>query len=56
MSITPWRLMEVIFSEKLNVGFIGLRKVAESHLEGYKEVDQIQVIAGAEVSPERLKI
>ena len=35
--------------KKLNVGLIGLGKVAESHLEGYKEVDQIQAIAGAEV-------
>jgi predicted dehydrogenase len=41
--------------KKLNVGFVGLGKVAESHLEGYKEIDQVQVIAGTEVNPERLK-
>jgi predicted dehydrogenase len=41
--------------KKLQVGIIGLGKIAESHLEAYKEVDETQVVAGAEISPERLK-
>ncbi|MEW5723076.1 MAG: Gfo/Idh/MocA family oxidoreductase [Thermodesulfobacteriota bacterium] len=40
---------------KLKVGLIGLGKVAESHLAGYREVDCIEVVSGAEVSRERLR-
>jgi predicted dehydrogenase len=40
--------------KKLRVGLIGLGGVAEAHLEGYKEVEKIEVVAGAEIRPERL--
>jgi len=39
---------------KLRVGLIGLGGVAEAHLEGYKQVETIQVVAGAEIQTERL--
>ena len=39
----------------LKVGLIGLGKVAESHLAGYKDVDLIEVRAGSDISPDRLK-
>jgi predicted dehydrogenase len=40
--------------KKLRVGLIGLGGVAELHLEAYREVDQIEVIAGAELQKDRL--
>jgi len=40
--------------KKLRVGLIGLGGVSEVHLEGYKEVDQIEVVAGAELQKDRL--
>jgi predicted dehydrogenase len=40
--------------KKLRVGLVGLGGVAEAHLEGYKEVEQIEVIAGAEINEGRL--
>ncbi len=40
---------------KLKVGLIGLGFVAEAHLEAYKEVEMIEVVAGAELRQERLK-
>jgi UDP-N-acetylglucosamine 3-dehydrogenase len=39
---------------KLRVGLIGLGGVAEVHLAGYKEVNQIEVVAGAEIQKDRL--
>ena len=39
---------------KLRVGLIGLGRIAESHLAAYKEVDTVEVVAGAEINPERL--
>lgn len=39
---------------KLKVGIMGLGKVAESHLAGYKDVDVIEVVAGADISRQRL--
>jgi len=41
--------------KKLRVGLIGLGGVAEAHLTGYKEVDRIEVVAGAEIREDRLK-
>ena len=41
--------------KKMRVGLIGLGGVAEAHLEGYKEVSQIEVVAGTELHCERLK-
>jgi len=41
--------------EKLKVGLIGLGQVAESHLDGYREVDSVEVVAGAEVREDRLR-
>ena len=35
--------------KKLRVGIIGLGGVAEVHLEAYKQVPQIEVVAGAVV-------
>jgi len=40
--------------KKLRVGLIGLGNVAEAHLEAYKEVDSIQVVAGAHTHKDRL--
>ncbi len=40
--------------DKLRVGLIGLGGVAEAHLEGYKQVESIEVVAGAEIQAERL--
>jgi len=40
--------------KKLRIGLIGLGKVAEMHLQGYKEVKQIEVVAGAELLKDRL--
>ena len=39
----------------LNVGLIGLGNVSEVHLEAYKQVKQIKVIAGADLNKERLE-
>lgn len=41
--------------KKLRVGLIGLGGVAQAHLEAYKEVDRIEVVAGAEVREDRLQ-
>jgi predicted dehydrogenase len=38
---------------KLRVGLIGLGGVAEPHLEGYRQVDQIEVTAAAELVEDR---
>jgi len=38
---------------RLRVGVIGLGEVAEVHLEAYRDVDEIEVVAGAELSEER---
>ena len=40
--------------KKLRVGLIGLGNVAEVHLEAYKQVEQVDVVAGAELRKERL--
>lgn len=40
---------------KLRVGLIGLGGVAEAHLEGYKQVEMIEVVAGSEILPDRLE-
>ncbi|MHA1660954.1 MAG: Gfo/Idh/MocA family protein [Promethearchaeota archaeon] len=40
--------------KKLKVGLIGLGNVAEVHLEAYKQVKQVDVVAGAELKKERL--
>lgn len=40
--------------KKLSVGLIGLGNVSEVHLEAYKQVKQIEVIAGAEINKGRL--
>ncbi len=41
--------------KKLRIGLIGLGNVAEVHLEAYKQVDQVEVIAGAEIRENRMK-
>lgn len=41
--------------DKLRVGLIGLGNVAQAHLEAYKTVDKIDVVAGAKLRPERLR-
>lgn len=41
--------------KKLRVGLIGLGGVAEAHLEGYKQVEMIEVVAGSEIQPDRLE-
>lgn len=40
---------------KLRVGLIGLGGVAEAHLEGYKQVETIEVVAGSEIHSGRLE-
>lgn len=40
--------------KKLRVGLIGLGGVAEAHLEGYQQVDVIEVVAGAKIHPQKL--
>lgn len=40
--------------KKLKIGLIGLGNVSEVHLEAYKDVKQIEVIAGAEIEKDRL--
>jgi len=40
--------------EKLRVGIIGLGKVSETHLHAYREVEGIEVVAGAEPRAGRL--
>ena len=41
--------------KKLRVGLIGLGQVAEAHLAGYRDVDLIEVVAGAEIRADRLE-
>jgi len=41
--------------KKLRVGLIGLGGVAEAHLEGYQQVETIEVVAGSEIRSERLE-
>jgi UDP-N-acetyl-2-amino-2-deoxyglucuronate dehydrogenase len=40
--------------KKYRVGLIGLGEVAEVHLEAYKNIEGIEVVAGAELGKERL--
>jgi len=40
--------------ERLRVGLIGLGGVAEVHLEAYRDVDGVEVVAGSELIEERL--
>jgi predicted dehydrogenase len=40
---------------KLRVGLIGLGEVAEIHLEAYKNIEGIEIVAGAELKKERLE-
>jgi len=40
--------------KKFKIGLIGLGLVAEAHLEGYRQVERIDVVAGAELNRERL--
>jgi predicted dehydrogenase len=40
---------------KLQVGFVGLGKIAELHLSGCRDLDLIEAVAGSEISPELLK-
>ena len=40
--------------KKLKVGIIGLGQVAEVHLKGYEDVQQVEVVAGAEPRTDRL--
>jgi predicted dehydrogenase len=40
--------------KKLKIGLIGLGNVSEVHLEAYKQVKQIEVVAGAEIKKNRL--
>lgn len=41
--------------KKMRVGLVGLGGVAEAYLKGYKEVNQIEVVAGTELHCERRK-
>ncbi len=40
--------------KKFRVGLIGLGEVAEIHLEAYKNIERIEVVAGAELRKDRL--
>ncbi len=40
--------------QKLRVGLIGLGGVAEVHLKAYKDIDEIELVAGTELRQERL--
>lgn len=40
----------------LRVGFIGLGNVALAHLEGYRQLDQITVVAGADLRADRARM
>jgi len=42
--------------KKLRVGLIGLGNVALAHLEGYRALDQIEVVAGADIRPDRARM
>lgn len=39
---------------KLRVGLVGLGQVSEMHLHGYKDVEEIEVVAGADLAKERV--
>lgn len=41
--------------DRLRVGLVGLGGVAEAHLEGYRQVESIEVVAGSDILPERLE-
>lgn len=41
--------------KKLRIGLIGLGNVSAAHLHAYKEVDQIEVVAGADLLSDRLQ-
>jgi UDP-N-acetylglucosamine 3-dehydrogenase len=47
--------MEKKRMKKFRVGLIGLGEVAEVHLEAYKNVEGIEVVAGAELKKKRLE-
>jgi len=40
--------------KRLRIGIIGLGRIADSHLAAYREIDTVEVVAGAEINPERL--
>jgi len=41
--------------KKLRVGLIGLGAVSEVHLEGYKDADYVDIVAGAEIRTDRME-
>jgi len=41
--------------KKLRVGLIGLGAVSEVHLAGYKDAAHVEIVAGAEIRPDRLE-
>jgi predicted dehydrogenase len=41
---------------KLKVGIIGLGGVSDAHLESYKNIDDIEIVAAAEINQERLNL
>jgi len=42
--------------QRLRVGLIGLGTVSEVHLEGYKDADYVDIVAGAEIRPDRMEM
>ncbi len=40
---------------RIRVGLMGLGKVAECHLAGYQGVDNVRIVAGADISPQRVE-
>ncbi|MFC2163752.1 Gfo/Idh/MocA family protein [Acidobacteriota bacterium] len=42
--------------KKLRVGLIGLGSVSEVHLESFKHADYVDIVAGAEIRPDRLEL
>ena len=43
-------------SEKFRVAVIGCSGIAQAHMEAYKSIPEVEIVAGVDIQPERLKV
>ena len=42
--------------KKFRVAVIGCGGIAQTHLEAYKSIPEVEIVAGVDIDPERLKL
>ena len=42
--------------KKFRVAIIGCGGIAQTHLTAYKEIPEVEIVAGVDINPERLKV